>query len=107
MHDEHPLRAVLDTVGPESCPGLLNFHCHTVCSDGSLEPIALIEQASERKLSHLAVTDHHSIAAYVPMVALAERPHRALVHAARAQHPRIQALVADLRRQSTAPWACC
>ena len=68
MHDDHPLRAVLDTVGPESCPGLLNFHCHTVCSDGSLEPIALIEQASERKLSHIAVTDHHSIAAYVPMV---------------------------------------
>ena len=73
MHDDHPLRAVLDTVGPESCPGLLNFHCHTVCSDGSLEPIALIEQATERKLSHLAVTDHHSTAAYVPMVAWLER----------------------------------
>ena len=71
--DQHPLRAVLNTVGPESCPGLLNFHCHTVCSDGSLEPVALIEQASVRKLSHLAVTDHHSIAAYGPMVRWLER----------------------------------
>ena len=35
---DHPLRAVLDRVGPDSCPGQLNFHCHTVCSDGSLEP---------------------------------------------------------------------
>ena len=72
-HDQHPLRAVLNTVGPESCPGLLNFHCHTVCSDGSLEPVALIEQANARKLSHIAVTDHHSIAAYGPMVRWLER----------------------------------
>ncbi len=71
--NQHPLRAVLNTVGPESCPGLLNFHCHTVCSDGSLEPVALIEQASARNLSHIAVTDHHSIAAYVPMVHWLER----------------------------------
>ena len=71
--NQHPLRAVLNTVGPESCPGLLNFHCHTVCSDGSLEPVALIEQASARNLSHIAVTDHHSIAAYVPMVRWLER----------------------------------
>ena len=73
--NQHPLRAVLNTVGPESCPGLLNFHCHTVCSDGSLEPVALIEQASARNLSHIAVTDHHSIAAYVPMVRWLERAH--------------------------------
>ncbi len=66
--DQHPLRAVLETIGPESCPGSLNFHCHTVCSDGSLEPVALIEQATARKLSHIAVTDHHSIAAYEPML---------------------------------------
>ena len=74
-HDQHPLRAVLNTIGPESCPGLLNFHCHTVCSDGSLEPIALIEQATTRKLDHIAVTDHHSIAAYVPMIDWLDRAH--------------------------------
>ena len=63
----HPLRAVLAEVGPESCPGSFNFHCHTICSDGSLDPIALIHQASERGLAHLAVTDHHSSRAFQPM----------------------------------------
>ena len=63
----HPLRAVLAEVGPESCPGSFNFHCHTICSDGSLDPIALIHQAAERGLAHLAVTDHHSSRAFQPM----------------------------------------
>ena len=71
--DRHPLCAVLRSIGPESCPGHLNFHCHTVCSDGSLDPIALIEQATAKKLQHLAVTDHHSSTAYKPMVAWLER----------------------------------
>ncbi|MEC7737336.1 MAG: phosphatase, partial [Cyanobacteriota bacterium] len=34
----HPLREILLGVSPESCPNILNFHCHTICSDGSLEP---------------------------------------------------------------------
>lgn len=64
---KHPLAAVLEQVGPLSCPADFNFHCHTVCSDGSLEPLELIEQASDRGLSHLAVTDHHSVLAHAPM----------------------------------------
>ena len=63
----HPLTSVLETIGPESCPSDLNFHCHTLCSDGSLEPLDLIRQASANGLRHLAVTDHHSSAAYIPM----------------------------------------
>ena len=63
----HPLAAVLEQVGPSSCPTDFNFHCHTVCSDGSLDPLELIEQASDRGLSHLAVTDHHSVLAHAPM----------------------------------------
>ena len=62
--EAHPLRAILRTVGPTSCPNTLNFHCHTQCSDGSLEPIALIKQACERGLLHLAVTDHHTDQAF-------------------------------------------
>ena len=64
---KHPLAAVLEQVGPSSCPGDLNFHCHTVCSDGSLEPLDLIQQAASRGLRHLAVTDHHSVQAHAPM----------------------------------------
>ena len=65
--EAHPLIPVLRGVGPDSCPGTLNFHCHTQCSDGSLSPLALIEQAQRIGLKHLAVTDHHSTAAFLPM----------------------------------------
>lgn len=71
--DRHPLRSILETVGPESCPAALNFHCHTLCSDGSLSPDALIRQARDQGLQHLAVTDHHSAAAFRPMQAWLER----------------------------------
>ena len=67
--ESHPLRSVLEQVGPESCPGHFNFHCHTLCSDGSLDPLELISQASERGLTNLAVTDHHSSHAHAPMTA--------------------------------------
>ena len=69
----HPLREVLVQVAADSCPGSFNFHCHTVCSDGSLEPIALIEQASALGLTQLAVTDHHSSHAHGPMQAWLEQ----------------------------------
>ncbi|MFY8147760.1 MAG: PHP domain-containing protein [Prochlorococcaceae cyanobacterium] len=64
----HPLAAVLRGVGPDSCPGRLNFHCHTTCSDGSLHPRELARQAAAIGLEHFAVTDHHSAAA-LPEVA--------------------------------------
>jgi predicted metal-dependent phosphoesterase TrpH len=61
---QHPLAAVLREVGPESCPTRFNFHCHTLCSDGSLAPEALAHQAVAIGLEHLAVTDHHALAAH-------------------------------------------
>ncbi|WP_320676845.1 PHP domain-containing protein [Prochlorococcus sp. MIT 1300] len=45
----------------DSCPKQINLHCHTICSDGSMTPIALIKQAQELGIEHLAITDHHSI----------------------------------------------
>ena len=65
----HPLREVLAQVASDSCPGSFNFHCHTVCSDGSLEPVGLVQQATNLGLTHLAVTDHHSSHAHAPMQA--------------------------------------
>ena len=64
---DHPLRAVLAGVHARSCPGALNFHCHTTFSDGSLRPEQLGAQALQLGLIHLAVTDHHSTAAYQPL----------------------------------------
>jgi len=60
----HPLAGVLAGVTPQCCPTRVNFHCHTVCSDGSLSPAALAQQALSLGLEHLAITDHHSLAAY-------------------------------------------
>jgi predicted metal-dependent phosphoesterase TrpH len=58
------LAAVLRQVEPDSCPGRLNFHCHTLHSDGSLDPVALVHQACQLGLEHLAITDHHSHSAH-------------------------------------------
>jgi len=68
----HPLAPVLRQVHAGSCPGELNFHCHTTCSDGSLQPERLGEQALAMGLRHMAVTDHHSIEAYGPLKAWLE-----------------------------------
>ena len=63
---DHPLRQVLQQLTPSCCPGRANFHCHTVCSDGSLTPRELAQQALDLGLEHLAITDHHSLAAHGP-----------------------------------------
>ena len=58
------LQQVLGGVTAASCPRYCNFHCHTVCSDGSLTPEQLAGQAVALGLGHLAITDHHSDQAY-------------------------------------------
>ncbi len=60
----HPLTPVLRQVEAGSCPGRLNFHCHTIFSDGSLHPVDLAAEAVAIGLEHLAVTDHHALAAH-------------------------------------------
>ena len=71
--EAHPLAAVLRQVEPGSCPQRFNFHCHTLCSDGSLAPVLLARQAIELGLEHLAVTDHHAVAAHDPIAAAFQR----------------------------------
>ncbi|GAB4345929.1 MAG: PHP domain-containing protein [Leptolyngbyaceae cyanobacterium] len=58
------LRQVFETVDAESCPTSFNFHMHTVCSDGRLQPEGLMEQAIALGLEGLAITDHHSVQGY-------------------------------------------
>lgn len=72
--EAHPLAAVLRQVNAASCPGRLNFHCHTLHSDGSLDAAELAEQSLAIGLEHLAITDHHDHAAHAAVAALlAER----------------------------------
>ena len=58
------LTDVWQSLTPTSCPESYNFHLHTTCSDGSLSPQALIQQAVSIGLKGLAITDHHCIEAY-------------------------------------------
>ena len=58
------LRRVFETIDANSCPRSFNFHMHTVCSDGKLQPEDLIQQAKSIGLKGLAITDHHSIKGY-------------------------------------------
>ena len=70
---EVSLVEVLQGVHAASCPGELNFHCHTLHSDGSLRPEELAHQAMALGLRHLAITDHHSTAALAPAQQVLER----------------------------------
>ncbi|MBE9228724.1 PHP domain-containing protein [Phormidium sp. LEGE 05292] len=55
------LKEVFQTISAESCPLHFNFHLHTKCSDGKLEPQQLVEQAIAIGLKGFAITDHHSV----------------------------------------------
>lgn len=39
---------------------MIDLHCHTTASDGTLSPKALVEHAAKLGLTHLAITDHDS-----------------------------------------------
>jgi predicted metal-dependent phosphoesterase TrpH len=62
--DVTTLRRVFEATHSESCPTSYNFHMHTVCSDGQLQPETLIQQAVAIGLKGLAITDHHTINGY-------------------------------------------
>ena len=47
-----------------SCPNEVNFHCHTIFSDGSLNPEEILDQAYENNLKYLSITDHNTLNAH-------------------------------------------
>lgn len=49
-----------------------DLHCHTTCSDGTVDPEALIHQAKKMDLQGLSITDHDTIAAYATAVPVAK-----------------------------------
>ncbi len=68
-----------------------DLHTHTTASDGALAPQALLERAREHGVTHLAITDHDTMAAYddlrapagltlVPGIELSTRWRRTGVH---------------------------
>jgi 3',5'-nucleoside bisphosphate phosphatase len=49
-----------------------DLHCHTLYSDGSFDPKALIAEAKMSQLQGLSITDHDTTAAYAEAVPLAK-----------------------------------
>ncbi len=61
------LKTILKSTNNTSCPSKVNFHMHTTYSDGSLTPVELFQQATDIGLKHIAITDHHSIHAFIEL----------------------------------------
>lgn len=51
---------------------MLELHCHTTCSDGTLTPTALVQAAIEADVSALAITDHDTLAGWAEARAAAQ-----------------------------------
>ena len=49
-----------------------DLHCHTLASDGTLSPTALVEMARQRDVRVLAVTDHDTVSAHDEAIAAGE-----------------------------------
>ena len=66
------LKNIIKSVTKDSCPNSINFHMHSTYSDGSLSPIEIYNQALELNIDHYAITDHHSVDAYLELVKIIE-----------------------------------
>ncbi len=52
---------------------MLELHCHTTCSDGTLSPTELVRAAVKAKVSALAITDHDTVSGWDEAICEAER----------------------------------
>lgn len=51
---------------------MLELHCHTTCSDGTLTPTQLIQAAVKAGISALAITDHDTLSGWDEAIAVAK-----------------------------------
>ena len=65
--DNHNLIKIIKSITKYSCPKSINFHLHSTYSDGSLSAIEIYKQAIELNIDHYAITDHHSVDAYIEL----------------------------------------
>ena len=55
---------IFKIIDKKSCPDLMNFHSHTIFSDGSLNPEELLDEAYKKNLKYISITDHHTVGAH-------------------------------------------
>ena len=65
--DSLALINIIKSINKDSCPNSINFHMHSTYSDGSLTAIEIYNQAIELNIDHYAITDHHSVDAYIEL----------------------------------------
>ena len=65
--DTIKLKTIIKSITKESCPNSINFHMHSTYSDGSLTAKEIYNQAIELNIDHYAITDHHSVDAYIEL----------------------------------------
>ena len=65
--DSLALIKIIKSINKDSCPNSINFHMHSTYSDGSMSAKEIYNQAIELKLDHFAITDHHSVEAYIEL----------------------------------------
>ena len=58
---------IIKSITKTSCPNSINFHMHSTYSDGSLTAKEIYYQAIELNIDHYAITDHHSVDAYIEL----------------------------------------
>ena len=51
---------------------MLELHCHTTCSDGTLTPTQLVQAAVKAGISALAITDHDTLSGWDEAIAAAK-----------------------------------
>ncbi len=64
------LKKIIKSITKESCPNSINFHMHSTYSDGSLSAKEIYNQAIKININHYAITDHHSVDAYIELCKL-------------------------------------
>ena len=70
--DSIKLKKIIKSITKESCPNFINFHMHSTYSDGSLTAKEIYNQAIELNIDHYAITDHHSVDAYIELSKLGD-----------------------------------
>ena len=65
--DSTELINIVKSITKNSCPNSINFHMHSTYSDGSLTAKQIYYQANELSIDHYAITDHHSVDAYIEL----------------------------------------
>ncbi len=73
--DSIKLKKIIKSITKESCPNSINFHMHSTYSDGSLTAKEIYNQAIELNIDHYAITDHHSVDAYIELSKLEDATH--------------------------------